>query len=426
MKHYRGYIITWLVGMISGFTLMISSSTLNFWLSIEKVDIRIIGLFALVSLPYAINFLWAPIMDTIRIPHLTDKFGNRIAWVIVMQLLLSVMVYWISAIDPKRDIYFFAIIAAFIALIASATDSVLGAFRAEAFDAKRQGALSGTYIFGYRIGMLLSGYVAIYLNYYVDFNTIYKLFSILILILPLMLIIVVLPDIQSLQHNTASDLSDNLSLANTVSTNPIIKTIKAIISPIGSPYFIIMMLIFLITYRLADNFITIMIHPFVIKIGYNAIEIANAGKLAGILAAIIGGLIASHIMKKRDIFSSLLIFGIIHAFAHLLFLLQEFHGKNIYLLFLIVSIEASTGGMTMAAYIALITSLCRGKFKATQYAFFSSMMGLSRSILPAISGYFVAKIGWPFFFISSSIIAIPALILLWYIKKLPDSQRLIQ
>ena len=127
---------------------------------------------------------------------------------------------------------------------------------------------------------------------------------------------------------------------------------------------------------------------------------------------------ASYIMKRRSIFDSLLIFGIIHAVSHMLFIVQELYGKNIYLLFIVTGFESVSGGMSMAAYIAFIASLCHGKFRATQYAFFSSMMGLSRSIFPTISGYIAASYGWVWFYLLTTIVTIPSLIIILYLRKM--------
>ena len=149
----------------------------------------------------------------------------------------------------------------------------------------------------------------------------------------------------------------------------------------------------------------------------NEFEISTAGKLFGITSAMIGGLIASHIMKKKNLYDSLLMFGSIHAAAHILFVVQEIYGKNIYLLFVITGFESVSGGMSMAAYIAFIASLCRGKFRATQYSFLSSMMGLSRSIFPAISGYIVSSLGWSAFYIFTTLATVPSLIMILYLKK---------
>lgn len=407
---------------MSGFTLMISGNTLNFWLSIEQIDIRTIGIFAVVTLPYAINFLWAPIFDTKKIPFFTKIFGHRISWIITLQILLSIATYLLSFLNPHEYIILFGILGTAISFLASTQDTVLGALRTEIINRNKQGAVAGTYIFGYRIGMLISGYGAFYLSGYISFNVIYELFSLIILIFPAYFII----HANKLNSMITEDYSNNEIKRISDSKNFLYSSfefIKSVLKPVGTYRFIIVALIFLVAYRLSDHFIVTMGNPFFLKIGYSTFEIANAVKLFGPISAIIGGFLASYAMKHIKIIDALIVFGLLHAASHLLYLVQELTPKNIYLLFFIIGSEGISGGMTMAAYIAFITSLCNGKFRATQYSFFTSMMGVSRSIFPAISGYIVAVFGWDVFFIFTSIAAIPPIFLAVYLKKLSTDKQ---
>lgn len=409
----RTFFIIWLLGAISGFTLMISSNTLNFWLAKEGIDIKTIGIFALISLPYAINFLWAPIFDTKKTPIFSRFFNQRLSWLILMQILLSFTVYLMSELSPQNELAMMAIYGSFISLFASAQDTILGALRTEIIHNEKQGEVSGMYIFGYRIGMLISGSGAIYISKYIEWNLVYKIFSLIILFFPIILIALS----KNLSPIDGSNSKENPAPLAEKSTN-LFAFFKKILSPIGSAKYLLLVIIFLILYRLPDNFITMMINPFLLHIGYDEFEISTAGKLFGVICAILGGLAASHIMKRKDIYDSLLIFGAIHALAHILFVVQEIYGRNIYLLFTVTGVESFSGGMNMSAYIAFIASLCKGKFRATQYSFLSSVMGTSRSIFPSISGYIVANFGWNFFYIFTTIATIPALLLLIYFKKI--------
>ncbi len=412
MTKKRKLLIIWLVGFMSGFTIMISGNTLNFWLAKEQVDIKTIGIFALISLPYAINFIWAPIFDVKNIPILGSIFGRRISWIVIIQLFLCSFVYLIGELNPANNLLLFGVVALLISFLASAQDTVLGAFRTEIIDPAEQGSVSGIYIFGYRIGMLLSSSLAIYISAYIAWNIIYKLFSLVILCFPLLLL---------LTKNWGLNNNNNISLGSDKPQSHFNFFIAQILKPIGSIKYIIFVLIFLILYRLPDNFIGMMINLFFIHIGYNEFEISTVGKFFGIITAIIGGLLAGIVMKRVSIFRSLLLFGALHGVAHLLFIVQEIYGKNIELFLLVTGFESITGGMSMAAYIGFIASLCKGRFKATQYSFFTSMMGLSRSILPAFSGYVVANVGWKIFYLSASVATIPALITILYLEKIRNN-----
>jgi len=391
---------------------MITGNTLNYWLAKEQIDIRTIGIFTIISIPYAINFLWAPIFDTVKLGFLTKAFGARVSWILLIYGVLAVFVFILSLFDPRQNLLYFGIIGFLVAFLSSTGDTVIGALKTEIISKESQGAASGFYILGYRIGTLLSSSGAIFLSAYISWGTIYKLFTIIILLCPILLIF------HSKNINVYFDKITIPYPKILYKKFKIIEFINAILKQVGSWYFITLTLSFLILYRLPDNFISTIINPFLIHLEYNELEIASIGKFFGISGSIIGGLLASFIMNKRSIISALLIFGAVHAIAHSLFIVQEIYGKNIYLLITVIGIESITGGMSMAAYIAFIASLCHGRFRATQYSFFSSMMGLSRSILPSISGYLVAVYGWQNFFVFVTIATVPSLLIAWKLSKI--------
>ncbi|RTK92830.1 MAG: MFS transporter [Rickettsiales bacterium] len=410
----KSFCIIWIFGLMSGFTLMISSYTLNYWLSIEKINIKTIGAFSLISIPYAINFMWAPILDTKKIPVIYAILGAKLSWLLVIQFMLGICVYILSNYTPTNNLTHIAVFGILVSFFSSSQDSLLGAMRTEIVSSDQQGEISGIYIFGYRIGMLLSSSGVVYISQYLSWNMIYKLYSIIILFFPIILICL-------LKKNTPILDEPYLQKKHDVGSGnyfqKLYKLINTILKPVGNTKYIILILTFLILYKMPDNFINMMLNPFLHHIGYNALEISTAGKLFGAISAMIGGLLASYIMKKKSLYKSLLLFGFIHALAHLLYIYQEFSGKNIYILFIITGFEGVTSGMTMAAYIAFIASLCTGRYRATQYSFFSSMMGLSRSIFPSISGYIVAHFDWNAFYLFTSIATIPALLLIMYLDK---------
>ena len=412
----KKFLIVWIMGLMSGFTLMITGNTLNFWLAIEEIDIRTIGVFAIVTFPYALSFIWAPIFDIVKVPFIHKIFGQRLSWVITIQILLSAAIYLMSIFNPTDEILKIACAAALVSFLSSSQDAALGGIRTEIVKKKDQVAISGVYIFGYRIGMVLSNAGAIFVSQYVSWNLVYQYFSIAVIIFPILLILLS-EDIKPTQHKPG-DSFNIASIKRKSNFKTFISIIRNIIKPVGSPKYISFVLIFLVLYRLPDNFISMMINPFLIHIGYPAITIATAGKLFGTISALIGGLLGSYIMRKRNIFDSLLLFGSIHAIAHILFIVQDMYGENIYLLFIVTGFESISGGITMTAYIAFIATLCDGKFRATQHAFFSSMMGFSRSIFPALSGYLVANLGWTTFFLFTTVATVPALIIITYLKKI--------
>jgi PAT family beta-lactamase induction signal transducer AmpG len=402
----RAQLIIFICGFISGFTLLISGNTLNFWLSANSIDKTLIGLFSLVSIPYAINFIWAPLLDTIRIPVLHKIFGHRLSWIYLLQFLLAITTYALSLLLSQDNLLQIAICGFCIALFSSSADAVMGALRAELLEEEKQGSVAGVYTFGYRLGMLLSSSGAIGLSAYLQWHTIYKIFAYIICAFPILLCITVGSHDTSAKNPKETKISADKN-----------SFINHIITPLGGTTSVALLLTFLVLYRMPDNFINAMINPFLFAKGFGALEIASVGKFLGIMAAILGGLLGSYVMNKMPIKDSLIIFGIVHAAAHSMFIVQDMVGDNLVILFAVMGFESITGGMAMAAYIAFITSLCKGKYSATQYAFLSAMMGLSRGILPGLSGLVVKAIGWKLFYLSTSLAALPSILLLWYIKR---------
>ncbi|MDR0329147.1 MAG: MFS transporter, partial [Rickettsia sp.] len=333
--------VIWLFGLTSGFTLMITGNTLNYWLAKENIDLQSIGMFAFIIMPYSINFLWAPIFDTIHLGQLSKLLGHRLSWICLIQILLAFAIFLLSTMNPHHSLILFALVGLIISFLSSAKDSILGAFRTEIIAKESQGAASGIYIFGYRIGMLISSSGAIYLSSYLGWNNIYKIFAISVLVYSAILVTSILRLEHDLASKTYPDHKINIS-----------NFVQNILRPVGSFSLVFLIIVFLILYRLPDDFITMMMNPFLIHLGYNEFEIASAGKFFGIISTIIGGLIASLVMKKKNILDSLLIFGVIHAIAHTLLIVHEIYGKNLPLFFITTAFESTTGGMAMTAYIA--------------------------------------------------------------------------
>jgi PAT family beta-lactamase induction signal transducer AmpG len=392
----------WLIGCISGLSLVITSATLSFWLAKEQVSNTNIGLFSLVALPYCINFIWCPILDRFKLPILGDIVGHRLGWVIFLQVILSIAVFMLGNTSPSLDLLQTAIWAFIISLISSTKDSLLGTLRSEISNLKEQGLASGIYIFGYRIGMLLGTSGAIFLSIYISWQQIYSIIAVCFLIFPFLLVLLLKNHKPSISLPTNHQLNTNL---------------KDMFSHFGSISFIASILLFLVFYRLADNFINTMINKFLLDLKFSEVEIATTGKLCGSFGAMIGGVVGGYIMRKTNIVQSLLYFGIAHTSAHIFLMIQAIVGKNSVLYFATSMSESITGGMAMAAYIAFITSICKGRYKITQQAFFSSMMGLSRSIFPSISGIIVNSYGWSVFFASAFLVSIPSLILLFFMRN---------
>ncbi len=392
-------------GFISGFLLLITSNTLNFWMSKEGFSNETIGLFSLVCAPYAINFIWAPFFDRVHPYFINLNVHFRIKWLIILYCAGFITCSMI-AYSGMKNLSVICIFSLILSVINSSQDIILSAYRAEYTPSDSIAASSGFYIFGYRMGMIVSGPLAIYASKYISFTIEYQLFALMYL---LFLCSVVAIDYMSATY-------DRIPKTESAEYN-----LKDIFQNIGDFKFIASLLIFLLLYKSGDNLISAMINPYLLHLGFQENQIALAGKLSGIIGAAVGGIIASQFMHQNNITQSLKWFGILHAISHIGYIILARCAPSSLALFTVTIFDSVTGGMAMSSYIALITSLCCGRFKTTQYAIFTAMMGLSRAVLPSASGYIVSTCSWDIFFGISIIMIVPAIALLKMIN-IPDKE----
>lgn len=389
-------------GFISGFLLLITGGTLNFWLASEGTSTNIVSIFSLVSIPYALNFLWAPFLDRFNI-NILPNINRKFSILLVLYILGAIIVYILSYTNPIKNPINIGIFTFTLSFINTTQDLVLNGLRTEIIPTKDQAKTSGIYIFGYRIGMILSGSAAVYISDFIEMNIVYKIFSLFYLIF-IFLTFYILKNNSSHSKTKSYPNSEKFSF-------------QKLFGFFGDYKIFIYFLVFLMFYRLADNFIIIMLNPFLLEIGFSTKEIALAGKFCGVSGSAIGGICASFYMKNKSLVNSLIVFAIIHSISHISYIFVYYYPQT-EMLILATLFESITGGMTMAAYIALISLMCHGKYRATQYAIFSAMMGVSRAILPTFSGAIATTIGWSSFFLLSSILVIPSLLLLNKIQQI--------
>jgi PAT family beta-lactamase induction signal transducer AmpG len=398
----------WVFGFSSGLALFLSGNTLNFWLAKLGVSTITIGLFSLVALPYACKYAVAPLVDRVDIPYLSRKLGRRKAWIFLSQLLLITFLIRLSQISPKDQLTLTAIYGFFIALFSVTQDIALDAYRISSLKEGEQGPGSAMYIFGYRVGMLVSGGGAIYLSSYLPWGTVYQLMALCVTINMIAILFTRETSLDTLMEKP-QNAATPLKWIYNVFFEPFEK--------LGNLKHLTLILGFVLLYRLSDNLIATMANPFFLSVGFDEKEIATAAKFFGVIAALIGGVISGYLIPSLSITRSLLIFGGIHVLSHILFILQAWVGHNLPLLYVVIGIENITSGMAMTAYIAYISGMCQGKYAGTQYALLSSMMGLSRVALPSLSGFVVEYTDWQIFFMLVVLSGIPALLLIPFLKK---------
>jgi PAT family beta-lactamase induction signal transducer AmpG len=242
--NFRIHCTIWLISLIPGLCFALTRPLLNFWLSNSSISAADVGLFSLVALPYCINFIWTPVVDRLRLPILADIFGQRLSWSILLQVILSISVFLLSFTNPSQDLVSIAFLTFFIALVSSTHDNILGVLRSEILPVTQQGAVSASYVVGYRIGTMLCHFTPIYLSLFLSWQQIYQIIAASFLIFPICL--VALMHKQHIWHH--KEIDEKTELSSMFSSIGPRKFIVTMFSSVGSLKFIISILIFLVLY----------------------------------------------------------------------------------------------------------------------------------------------------------------------------------
>lgn len=398
------------LGFASGFPFLLVSGTLALWLSESHISLEMIGLFSLVKTPYSFKWLWSPIVDRIRLPFF-EQFGRRRGWAIFSQLLLLVAILGMSTVDPEKAIYLMMFLA-FLTVIASATqDIVLDAYRVESFDPKEQAAGTAIFILGYRLGSIFSGAIALLLATILTWNEVYAVMGIGAVIGMVTIFCSKEP-----QNGKVREAPFEGSVAERL-YNFWQTAVKSPIADFVKRQGWVWILLFIMVYKLCDAYMVPMTMPFFNAMGFSKEQIAFVTKFYGMAATIGGGIIGGVMVNRWGIIKSLYIGSILQGLTTLMYVIQAYSGHNIYVLMATISLDNLAGGMSTTAFVAYISSLCNVAYTATQYALLSSFMSLARDLLASTSGALVKVVGWSQFFLITTFMAIPGLILLIYLQR---------
>jgi PAT family beta-lactamase induction signal transducer AmpG len=381
------------MGFSCGVPLLLTLSVLQAWMKEEGIDLSVIGLFALVGLPYTLKFVWAPILDRFSLPFL----GRRRGWLLVVQILLVVAIAGLGLTNPTENPWLVAFAAFLVTFFSASQDIVVDAYRREDLSDIELGLGSSLYVNGYRVGMLLAGSGGLILADHFSFAQVY-------LFLAGSLLVGVLTTLFCREPEVPEGVPQSFR--------------EAVIDPFVE-YFkrdkALLILSFILLYKIGDQMASTMTIPFYLDIGFTKTEIGAVAKLFGFWATIAGGLLGGIILLKAGIRKALWGFGILQAISTAGFSILAMIGNSIPGLATVIAFENLSGGMGTAAYVAYMASITNKKFTATQYALLSSLMGVPRVFASAPTGFMVEWLGWISFFIVCTLIAVPGLILLKWV-----------
>ncbi|GHG82682.1 AmpG family muropeptide MFS transporter [Comamonas sp. JC664] len=382
------------VGFASGLPLWLTGVTLSAWMKDEGVNLKTIGVFALVSMPYTFKVLWAPLMDRYTLPFL----GRRRGWMLVTQVLLMGAIAAMGLLNPREAPVAMAAMAVLVTFLSASQDIVADAWRTDILTVEERGLGNSTYITGYRLGMLTAGALALTLSDVVGWSQTYYIMGLLM----------------------GVGVVATLLATEPQGTKPPRNLADAVVKPFVE-YFTrkgaVPVLLFLVLYKLGDAIAAGMVTPFYKELGFSNTEIGALSKGLGMVSTIAGGLLAGVLMVKLGTRRSLFIFGAAQALTNLMFMGLALVGKNDLMLAATITVDNLCGGLAVTAFAAYLMSLCHKSFSATQYALLSALGTVANRLISASSGYLAEWLGWPTFFAGTVLLAGPALILLAFLPK---------
>jgi PAT family beta-lactamase induction signal transducer AmpG len=395
------------MGFSSGLPLALSGATLSFWLAKVGVSKTDIGLFALVGLAYNLKFLWSPLFDNVVAPWLGRGLGRRRAWGILTQLGLIAALLAAGASDPSVSPLGTALCAVLVAFFSASQDIVIDAYRVEILEERQQGAGAAVTQYGYRIGMLASGAGALFLSTVLSWFWVYAVMAALVGLGVLLFLVSPEPtrgaDTRAPARGTPAD-----------------RLREAIIEPFAdfsrhSGWIVI--LAFVVLFKLGDALAGNMATPFYVEMGFSAEEIATVTKVFGLAATTLGIFCGGLLVAQMPLPRALLISGVLQLASNWMFALQAMLGHDVAFLTLTIFTENFTGGIGSAAFVAYLSSLCTLKYTATHYALLSSLATFGRTLLSSPAGWFADRLDWVTFFLATSVAALPGLLLLLYLMR---------
>jgi MFS transporter, PAT family, beta-lactamase induction signal transducer AmpG len=416
------------LGFSAGLPFLLVFSTLSAWLRDEGVTRTVIGFFSWVGITYSIKVFWAPVIDRLPVPMLTRILGKRRSWMLLGQFGIAAGLVGMAFCDPQTEIVRIAQFALLVAFSSATQDITVDAYRIEALDRQFQGAMAATYVFGYRIALLVAGAGTFYIAEYAGWQTAYLAMAGLMSIGIVTTLIVDEPVHEV--SRTIVDLESRVEHFAGVSNNAqgvFQRLLKGISDALISPFvefftrngkLAIAILLLIAVYKLSDITMGVMANPFYLDIGFSKTEIANVTKLFGFFMTIAGAALGGVLVIRYGIMGPLLLGAVMVASTNLLFAVLAIMEPSLPLLAGVVSADNLSGGIATSVFVAYLSSLTNTAYTATQYALFSSLMTLPAKLLGGLSGVIVDAQGYFVFFVYAAAIGLPSIVLVTILIRL--------
>ena len=436
---HKRVLILLLLGFSAGLPLMLVFSTLSFWLREAGIERATIGYFSWIALAYAFKWIWSPLVDRMSLPLFTRFLGRRRGWMLFAQLLLVLAILGMSQSDPKADLEKLALFALMVAFASATQDIVIDAFRIESAPQRMQAALAAAYQVGYRSAMIIATAGALTVaawaspiteNYsLIGWQHAYLIMTGLMAVGILTTLFAKEPQVDNrIADETEKKLRDDFSQRYPL---VVAKALSWFYCAAALPFidffkrygkYAILILLLISCYRISDIVMGIMANVFYVDMGFAKEEIAFISKVYGLIMTLVGAGVGGLLVVRFGTIKILFLGAFLAAITNLLFALQANVGYDTSLLTLIISVDNFSAGIASAAFITYLSSLTSNGYSATQYALLTSIMLLFPKFIAGFSGTYVDAFGYVNFFIATSLIGIPVLILVSLVAKYAPPQ----
>jgi MFS transporter, PAT family, beta-lactamase induction signal transducer AmpG len=403
----RKMLSIFLTGYAGGLPLLLVGSTLQAWMTEAGIDLGTIGLFASVGTPYSLKVLWAPLMDRF---HFWP--GRRRGWMLLMQILLVISIFSMSLFEPAANIYGIAVMALLVAIFSATQDISIDAYRREILSDEELGMGSSLYVVGYRVGLLIAGAGALWMADRYLLPTGQANWPLVYQVMAGAMALGIVFTAFAYKESEAFESPQSLQEAV---VGPFLEFFKRD----GA----ILVLVFIVLYKLGDTMAANMTTPFMLLKGYTKTDIATVVKGFGLMALILGGILGGIGTLKMGITRSLWVFGILQGVSTAGFCWLSIVETNITNLTLVIAFENLSAGLGSSAYAAFMASMTNRKYTGTQYALLTALMALPRTFLSAPTGYMAEAMGWNGFFLFCTLIAIPGMAVIPFLTRKSPADR---
>ena len=426
-----------LLGIISGFPWVLIGSSLSLWLKEDGLSRSTIGWAGLIFGVYAINYLWAPIIDRIRIPWLTKKIGHRRGWIVAMQFIILVSLVCWSVVDPTANLGLVITIGLIIAIASATQDITVDALRIEQIgenEGKSMQAVAAMAVVGWWTGYKLGGVIALNAAEYFQQAGFENYWQITFLILGIVIIACIIGlmfvhEPQPTERQRAQKETDQMIEGKLGSSGAITKSVAWIGGTIAGPIIsffkrngfkiALAILGFVFLFKIGEAFLGRMSIVFYKEMGFSKGDIALYSKGIGWITTVVFTLLGGLFAIRAGVVKAMFISGILMAATNLLFAALYWSGKSELLFAVTVLLDDIAAAFATVAFVAFISLLVDRTYTATQYALLASIGTLGRTTLAASSGELVDWLNgdWGIFFVITTVMVIPSLIFLWFIRN---------